>query len=351
MAGLGSFFARNAVKASGVLLAACFAAAPCWPADQTVVNGAGGSFPAPIYTRWLDAYKKAHPDVQLNYHAVGSGGGIRQILEGTVDFGASDGPLTDKQLQGYKDSHGFGILHLPMVLGAAVPAYNLPGGPEINFTAEVLAGIYLGKITKWDDPQIRDANPKANLPSNVIVVLHRSEGSGTTYVWSDYLSKVSDSWKSRAGTGFSINWPVGLSARGNDGVADLIARTQYSLGYVELSYAIQKKLTYGKVRNSSGNFVKADLASVAAAAESSTNVSEDFRFSITNAPGKDAFPIASFSWLLVPAKIEDAGKRKAIVGFLNWALSDGQGLTQDLVYARVPARIVSKELAAISRIQ
>jgi phosphate transport system substrate-binding protein len=226
----------------------------------------------------------------------------------------------------------------------------LPGSPELNFTAETLAGIYLGRITKWDDPMLREANPKVNLPSVAIVVLHRSEGSGTTYVWSDYLSKVSDAWKSKVGRGFSVNWPVGISARGNDGVSDMIARTANSLGYVELSYALQKQLTYGRVRNAAGNFVKADLASVAAGA-AERQMSEDFRISITNTPGKDAYPISSFSWLLVPATIQNPNKRKAIVDFLTWALTDGQNLTQQLAYARLPAGVASKELAAVSKIQ
>lgn len=327
-------------------------AVPVWSISQTLVNGAGSTFAAPMYSTWLSAYQKLHPDVQINYQAIGSGGGVRQIMEGKVDFGASDGPMTDKQIQEYKDGHGFGILHFPAVLGADVPAYNVPGVGELNFTPDLLAGIYLGKITKWNDPMLHEANPKANLPSNDIVVVHRSDGSGTTYVWADYLSKVSEAWRNKVAKGFSVNWPVGLAARGNDGVSGLIEKTPYSLGYVELSYALQKQLTYGRVRNASGNFIKADLVSVAAAAvEASKDLPEDFRISITNAPGKDAFPISSFSWLLIPSKIQDAGKRKAVIDFLTWALTDGQKLTQELVYARLPERVVSRELAAISRIQ
>lgn len=327
-------------------------AAPWLCQAQTAIRGAGGSFPAPVYSLCVKAYEKAHPDVQIGYDAIGSGGGIRRILEGGADFGATDGPMSDKQLQAYKDAHGFGLLHVATVLGADVPAYNLPGAGELNFTPEILAGIYLGKITRWDDPLLREANPKANLPSGTIVVLHRSEGSGSTYIWSDYLSKVSDAWKSKVGTGFSVNWPVGLSTRGSDGVSDLIARTPDSLGYVELSYALAKHLSYGRVRNSAGNFVKADLAGIGAAAEgASPRGAEDFRFSITNASGKDAFPIASFTWLLIPSKIPDAGKKQALIAFLKWALTDGQSLTQQLVYARVPEGMASRELAAISRIQ
>jgi len=348
---------RSAIEKKGleigsVVLAAGLLAAPAWSIGQTLLNGAGSTFAAPVYSNWVDAYRKIHADIQITYHAIGSGGGIRQIMEGGVDFGASDAPMTDKQMQDYKDAHGFKILHFPTVIGADVPAYNLPGAPEVNFTPEILAGIYLGRITMWNDPMLQEANPKANLPANRIMVLHRSDGSGTTYIWADYLSKVSEDWKNKAGKGTSINWPVGLSARGNDGVSELIAKTPNSLGYVELSYAIQKHLAYGRVRNASGNFIKADLASVtAAAADASQNLSDDFRFSITNAAGKDAYPIASFSWLLVPAKIPDAGKRKAVVDFLSWALADGQGLTQQLMYARLPERVVSKELGAVSKIQ
>jgi phosphate transport system substrate-binding protein len=299
----------------------------------------------------LDSFKKSHPDTQIDYQAIGSGGGIRRILEGSADFGATDGPMSEKQLQTFKDSHGFGILHIPTVLGAAVPAYNIAGNPELNLTPEILAGIYLGKITKWDDPLVREANPKVSLASATIIVLHRSEGSGTTYIWSDYLSKVSPEWKSRVGKGLSVNWPVGLPARGNQGVAELIQRTPNSIGYIELSYAMQKKIAYGRVRNSSGAFVKADLVSVAAAAGDVSTAADDFRLSITNPAGKDAYPIASFSWLLVPARIENPAKKKAIVDFLTWSLTEGQGMTQQLAYARVPGPIASKELATVAKIQ
>lgn len=334
------------------VFAASLLTGPVWSGGETTVNGSGSTFAAPMYSTWLKAYQKIRPDVQISYQAIGSGGGIRQVVEGAVDFGASDAPITDKQGEEYRDSHGFGILHFPMLLGADVPAFNVPGVAELNFTPEILAGIYLGRITKWDDPLLRESNPKVNLPSNNILVLHRSDGSGTTYVWADYLSKVSEVWKNKVGRGTSVNWPVGLAARGNDGVSALIEKSPYSLGYVELSYALEKHLSYGRVRNASGNFIKADLASVtAAAADASQNLPEDFRISITNAPGKDAFPISSFSWMLVPAKIQDSNKRKAIVDFLTWALKDGQSLTQQHVYARLPDRVVSKELAALSRIQ
>ncbi|HKE22810.1 MAG TPA: phosphate ABC transporter substrate-binding protein PstS [Bryobacteraceae bacterium] len=340
------------VSAAGFAFVVALVLTPAPLLCQTAVTGAGASFPAPIYAKWLDTYRKVQPGVQINYFPIGSGGGIRQILEAGADFGATDGPLNDRQLQGFRDSRGFGILHLPTVLGAAVPAYNLAGVGELNFTPDALVGIYLGRVAHWDDQVLRESNPKANLPHQPIVVLHRSEGSGTTYVWSEYLSKVSDEWKSRVGKGFSVNWPVGLSARGNDGIASLIAKTPCSMAYVELAYALEKHLAYGRVRNSSGNFVKADLAGVeAAAAQVPANDQGDFRFSITNAAGKDAYPIASFSWLLIPAKIQDAAKRKAIVDFVRWALTDGQAMTQELAYGRLPQRIVSRELTVISTIQ
>jgi len=330
--------------------AAALVAVPAW--CVTMVNGSGSTFAAPMYNAWLDAYKKIHPDVQISYQAIGSGGGIRQVLESTVDFGASDGPMSEKQLREYKDSHGFDMLHLPTLMGAAVPAYNVPGIGELNFTGEILAGIYLGRITKWNDPALHEVNPGVNLPSNGILVVHRSEGSGTSYVWSDYLSKMSDAWRAKVGKGTSLNWPIGLSARGNDGVAELLQKTQYSLGYVELGFALQKHLEYGKVRNAAGVFVKADPTSVAAAAtEATRSLPDDFRISITNAPGKGAYPISSLSWLLVPAKIADAGKRQALVNFLKWALTDGQNMSSGLVYARLPQNVVSKELIAISQIQ
>ena len=319
---------------------------------QTAIRGAGATFPAPVYSLWLKSYQALHSNVQIGYDAIGSGGGIRRMFEGGADFGATDGPMSDQQLQSFKDTHGFELLHFATVLGAAVPAYNVPGNSELNFTSDILAGIYLGKITKWDDPLLREANPKAKLPSSAIIVIHRSDGSGTSYVWSDYLSTVNEIWKKQVGRGFSINWPAGLAARGNDGISEMIARTPDSLGYVELSYALQKHLAYGRVRNSSGNFINADLASVGAAgAEAGMGGSDDFRFSITNPAGKEAYPIASFSWLLVPAKIPDAAKKQALMDFLKWALTDGQSLAQQLVYARIPQAVASRELGALSRIQ
>src|ERR1700686_5306340 len=277
------------------------------------INGAGATFPYPMYSKWFDEYHKKSPDLQINYQSVGSGAGIKQVSEGTVDFGASDGPMNDEQLKTFQDKHGFAILHFPTVLGAAVPTYNIPGvTAALNFTPEALVGIFLGRVTKWNDPAIAGANKGVSLPANDIVVVHRSDGSGTTYIWTDYLAKVSEDWKNKVGKGTSVNWPVGLGGKGNEGVTGLIKQTPNSIGYVELIYAAQNNIAYGAVKNSAGNFVKADLAGVSAAAAGSVkDMPEDFRVSITNAPGKTAYPISSFTWLLVPSKFSDGGKRDA----------------------------------------
>ncbi|HEY6946827.1 MAG TPA: phosphate ABC transporter substrate-binding protein PstS, partial [Candidatus Acidoferrum sp.] len=307
----------------------------------------------PVYSKWFDEYHKKNPNLAINYQSIGSGGGIRQITEGTVDFGATDGPMTDEQLKAYQDKHGFAILHFPTVLGADVPTYNIPGvTAELNFTQEALGGIFLGKITKWNDPAIANANKGVNLPASEIVVVHRSDGSGTTYIWTDYLSKINEEWKTKVGRGASVNWPTGLGNKGNEGVAGLVKQTPNSIGYVELIYAIQNKMPYGRVRNSAGVFVKADLASVtAAAAGAAKNIPDDFRVSITDAPGKDAYPISSFTWLLVPSKFSDGAKRDALKGFVSWMLADGQNYTEALAYARLPKEVVTKEKQAISKIQ
>jgi phosphate transport system substrate-binding protein len=327
-------------------LFAVLAAAPAWAQN---INAAGATFPYPIYSKWFDEYHKAHPNVQINYQSIGSGGGIRQLLDKTVDFGASDGPMSDDQLK----QAGFKVLHFPTVLGAAVPSYNIAGvTSELKFTPEALTGIYLGTITKWNDPAIAGANPGAKLPAQDIVVLHRSDGSGTSYIWTDYLSKVSNEWKSKVGTNTSVNWPVGLGGKGNEGVAGLLKQTPNSIGYVELIYAIQNNLSYGSVKNAAGDFVKASLASVsAAAAGAAKDMPEDFRVSITNAPGKGAYPISSFTWLLIPAQIQDAGKKAAIKDFLTWMLTSGQQDCEPLAYAKLPKEVVTKEEKAISMIQ
>jgi phosphate transport system substrate-binding protein len=317
------------------------------------ITGAGATFPYPIYSKWFNEYHKMHGDIEINYQSIGSGGGIKQVTEGTVDFGASDGPMNDQQLKEFQQKRGCEILHFPTVLGADVPTYNLPGvTAQLDFTPEALAGIFLGKITKWDDPEIAKANPKVKLPNHDLVVVHRSDSSGTTYVWVDYLAKVSPEWKTKVGVATAVSWPVGLGGKGNEGVSGQIKQTEYSIGYVELVYAAQNKLPYGRVKNQAGNFVQADLASVtAAAAGAAANMPADFRVSITNAPGKTAYPISSFTWLLIPSKIPDAGKKKAIVDFLTWMLGPGQKLTADLSYAQLPKQVVAQEQKAISKIQ
>jgi phosphate transport system substrate-binding protein len=316
---------------------------------QTTLNGAGATFPYPMYSKWFSKYHDAHPDIQFNYQSIGSGGGIRQVLAGTVDFGASDGPMTDEQLAQAKTK----ILHVPTVLGAVIPAYNVSGvSGEIKFTPDVLAGIFLGKITNWNDKGIASANPGVNFPKDEpIVVIHRSDGSGTTFIFTDYLSKVSSDWQSQAGKGTSVKWPVGLGGKGNEGVAGMIRQMQGSIGYIELIYAVQNKITYGTVRNASGAFVKASLDSVTAAAASVKSMPADFRVSITNAPGKDAYPISSFTWLLIPAQSKDAAKGKIIADFLNWMVDDGQKMTADLTYAPLPASVVTKVKDEIKQVR
>ena len=319
------------------------------PAGTILLNAAGATFPYPIYSKWFDVYHQKDPNVQINYQSIGSGGGIRQLLAGTVDFGASDGPMSDEQLKEAK----FKILHFPTVLGAVIPIYNVAGvSGELNFTQKALAGIYLGTITKWNDPEIAGANSGVKLPASDIVVVHRADGSGTTFIWTDFLSKVSNDWKSKVGTGTSVQWPVGLGGKGNEGVSGLVKQTPGSIGYVELVYAVQNGIAFGKVQNASGKFVKADLAGVtAAAAAAAKGMPDDFRVSITNQPGPTVYPISSFTWLLIPAQISDASKRDAIKGFLKWMLTDGQGYNEGLAYARLPKPVVDKELKAISLIQ
>jgi phosphate transport system substrate-binding protein len=336
----------NIRKLLAFALLAMLSTAPAWAQN---INAAGATFPYPIYSKWFDEYHKLHSNVQINYQSIGSGGGIRQLLDKTVDFGASDGPMTDEQLQ----QAGFKVLHFPTVLGAAVPSYNIPGVTgELKFTPEAIAGIFLGKVTKWNDPAIAGANPGVKLPGDDIVVIHRSDGSGTTYIWTDYLSKVSSEWQSKVGKNTSVNWPVGLGGKGNEGVAGLLKQTPDSIGYVELIYAIQNSLPYGTVKNSSGEFIKASLAGVsAAAAGAAKSMPEDFRVSITNPPGKEAYPISSFTWLLIPAQIQDPAKKTAIKDFLTWMLTSGQQFCEPLAYAKLPKEVVAKEQKAIALIQ
>jgi phosphate transport system substrate-binding protein len=326
----------------------CLALALAIPAlGQTTLNGAGATFPYPMYSKWFNEYHILHSDIEINYQSIGSGGGIRQVLAGTVDFGASDGPMTDEELAQAKIK----ILHIPTVLGADVPAYNVPGvSGELKFTPEALANIFLGKVTSWNDAAIAGANPGIKLPDVPIVVVHRSDGSGTTYIFTDYLSRVSSDWKSGPGKGTSVKWPVGLGGKGNEGVAGMIRQMPGSIGYIELIYAVQNKIPYGTVKNASGNFVKASLDSVTAAAASMKTMPADFRVSITNAPGKDSYPISSFTWLLIPVQAKDAAKGKIISDFLDWMLDDGQKMTANLTYAPLPQNVVDKVKVAIKQI-
>jgi len=301
-----------------------------------------------MYQKWFSEYHKAHPDIQFNYQSIGSGGGIRQVLAQTVDFGASDGPMTDEQLSQAKTK----ILHIPTVMGAVVPAYNVPGvSGELKFTPEALAGIFLGKVTTWNDPAIAKANPGVSLPNQSIIVVHRSDGSGTTYIFTDYLSKVSSEWQNGPGKGTSVKWPVGLGGKGNEGVAGMIRQMQGGIGYIELIYAVQNKIDYGSVKNAGGAFVKASLESVTAAAASVKSMPADFRVSITNAPGKDAYPISSFTWLLIPEKSKEAAKGKILADFLTWMVDDGQKMTAELTYAPLPGSVAEKVKGTIKLVQ
>jgi phosphate transport system substrate-binding protein len=311
------------------------------------LNGAGATFPYPIYSKWFSEYGKSHPGVQINYQSIGSGGGIRQVLAGTVDFGASDGPMSDEQLKEAK----IPILHIPTVLGAVVIAYNVPGAGELKFSPDTIANICLGKITSWNDAAIAKDNPGAKLPGTPIVLVHRSDGSGTNYIFTDYLSKISGEWKDRVGKGTSVKWPVGLGAKGNEGVAGMIRQMEGAFGYVELIYAIQNKIPYATVKNSAGEFVKASLESTTAAAASVKNMPADFRVSITNPPGKDAYPIASFTWLLIPSRFQDATKGKTVVDFLNWMLDQGEPMATQLDYAQLPDTVKEKVRAKIKEIK
>ena len=315
------------------------------------VTGAGATFPYPIYSKWFDEYHKLHPDIEVNYQSIGSGGGIRQVTDGTVDFGATDGPMSDDQIKAFQNKHGFGILHFPTVIGAVVPTYNLAGvNGTLKFTPDVLAGIFLGKITKWNDAALVKINPDASLPDASIVVAHRADGSGTTYVWSDYLSKISDEWAKNVGKGTALKWPVGLGGKGNEGVAAIIKQTQNTIGYIELVYALKSDMPFGAVQNKTGNFIKADLASASAAA-AGVEMPNDFRVSITDSAAPDAYSIASFTWLLIPQKISDPAKKVAVTNLLHWVLIYGQSMTSALSYAPLPQPVVEKEVKAISDIQ
>ena len=313
---------------------------------QMMINGAGATFPYPIYSKWFDEYAKVDPSVRFNYQSIGSGGGQKQILAQTVDFGASDGPMSDENLAKAPGK----LLHIPTVAGADVVAYNLPGNPALKFDADTIAGIFLGQIKKWNDPKITTLNPGVTLPDQEIVVVHRSDGSGTTYIWTDYLSKISPEWKAKVGTNTSVNWPTGIGGKGNEGVAGQIKQTPGALGYVELIYAVQNKMPYADVKNSSGNFVKPSLESITAAL-AAADIPYDFRFSITNAAGADAYPIAGATWLLVYEQQKDAAKGKKLVEFLKWAAKDGGKMAKDLQYAPMPDNLQQRVLKRINEIK
>ena len=317
-------------------------------AQQINITGAGSTFAAPLYQTWASQYAKLHPGTQINYQSIGSGGGIRQVSTGTVDFGGTDTPMNDKLLANARNTLHTDILHFPVALGAVVPIHNIPGvNAQLNFTAAALAGIYLGTITRWNDPEIAHANPGVNLPNKDIAIAHRSDASGTTFIWLDFLAKVSPAWRDR-GPAPSINWPVGFGGKGNEGVAGFVRQTPYSIGYVELVYAVQTKMAYGQVQNSTGKFIKADLASVTAAATSAANtMPADFRVSIANAPGPAAYPIASFTWMLLPRDAKDRNKAAILKAFLTWGLTEGQTYAPGLSYAPLSKPVVDKELAAI----
>ncbi len=318
-------------------------------AQKTQINGAGATFPFPIYSKWFDEYHKKHPDIEINYQSIGSGGGIRQLTNETVFFGASDGPMTNEQLASAPGT----ILHFPTVLGGVVPVYNIPGvNAELNFTGAVLAEIYLGKITKWNDPAITKLNSGVSLPGTDIAVVHRSDGSGTTYIWVDYLSKVFPEFKKRVGVATSVNWPAGIGGKGNEGVAGLVKQTPGAIGYVELVYAIQNKISFAGVQNMAGEFVRSSLESVTAAAAAATAaMPKDFRVSITNAPGKGVYPISSFTWMLFYENPKDKARAKIMVDFFKWALTDGQKYCADLGYAPLPREVVALEMDALKKIK
>jgi phosphate transport system substrate-binding protein len=313
---------------------------------QMMINGAGATFPYPIYSKWFDEYAKVDPSVRFNYQSIGSGGGQKQILAQTVDFGASDGPMSDENLSKAPGK----ILHVPTVAGAVVMTYNLPGNPALKLDGETIADVFLGKIKKWNDPKIAASNPGAKLPENEIVVVHRSDGSGTTFIFTDYLSKVSAEWKQKAGNNTSVNWPTGIGGKGNEGVSGQVKQTPGAIGYVELIYAVQNKMPYADVKNTAGQFVKPSMESVTAAL-GTANIPDDFRFSMTNAPGESAYPIAGATWLLVYEQQKDPAKGKKLIEFLKWALTKGEGMAKDLNYAPLPDEVQQRVLKRIDEIK
>jgi len=322
-------------------LCICLAAFTGLANAQLKLNGAGATFPYVIYSKWFDVYSK-NSGIEFNYQSIGSGGGIKQVIEGTVDFGASDAPMTDQQLKDAKDKQNTNVLHIPTVMGAVVLTYNIPGVSKgLKLTPDVLAGIFLGTITTWNDAKITDLNSGLNLPNAPILVAHRSDGSGTTNIFTDYLSKVSKDWEQKVGKGTSVNWPVGLGGKGNEGVAGLVKQSDGAIGYVELAFAVKNNLPYAMLKNKSGNYVDASFEAVSSAAAGAIkHMPDDLRASITDADGKDSYPISGFTWLLVYQNSKDKEKAKALQNFLMWAMTDGQSYAKDLYYAPLPKEIV-----------
>ena len=328
----------NSIKAMGLTMGA-FLFVTAGVAQAQKLTGAGATFPYPIYSKWFSEYSAAHPGVEINYQSIGSGGGIKQVTAGLVDFGASDVTMNDDQLAQSKIK----LVHIPTVLGAVVPIFNVTGVSDIKFSPDVLADIFLGKISNWNDPRIAKDNPGVKLPSQNINVIHRAEGSGTTFIFTDYLSKVSKDWLNGPGRGAALNWPKGIGGKGNDGVAGLVRQLPGSIGYVELIYAMQNHISFGEIKNAAGNWVKASIAGVTEAASSVKQMPADYRVSITNAPGAQAYPISSFTWMLVPIHAQDASKGKVLKDFLNWMLNDGENQVSSLYYAPLPKALVDKE--------
>lgn len=338
-----------AIVFASLLLSGCNSNPSGQSGNQLLINVAGSTLGYPIYSKWFSQYHEIHPQVEFNYASIGSGGGIQQLRTGTVDVGASDMPLNNELLGTFKVK----VLQFPTVLGAVVPTYNLPGiTASLKFTPAALADIYLGKITNWDAPEIKKANPTVKLPNQKIIVVHRSDGSGTTFVWTDYLSKVSPEWKAKVGSNTAVNWPAGLGGKGSEGVTGLVEQTPDSIGYVELTYALQNHLLYGQVENASGAFIEATLDSVTGAASAYADVlQQDIRGSITNPPGKGAYPISTFTYLLVPVAIQDPAKRDTVKDFLHWMLTNGQKSVAQLFYAPLPQPVIDMEMKQISEIQ
>jgi phosphate transport system substrate-binding protein len=329
------------------LLAVCLFALTVGLAQAQKLTGAGATFPYPIYSKWFSEYSSAHPGVEVNYASIGSGGGITQVTKGLVDFGASDMPMTDAALS----ASPIKLIHIPTVLGADVPAFNVPGVTDLNFSAEVLADIFLGKIVSWNDPRIAKDNPGVKLPDQKIIVVHRSEGSGTTFIWTDYLSKISKEWADGPGKGPSVNWPVGVGGKGNENVAGLVRQLPGAIGYIELIYALQNKINFGSVKNSAGNFIKASIDGVTEAAASVKQMPADYRVSITNAPGANAYPISSFTYLLIPAKSADPTKGKVLKDMLSWIVKSAQSEAPQLSYAPLPEALQQKVLNTVYALQ